>query len=362
MPSPSAKPKFLELPSQRLDVQHQYTSSPSDRRLCTLRISHCFIPLGTSSPLPALGAGTTDRSAFDYFSLPKKETVIPSDAVKYQPHGLIPLCSVAIVEKGEEARDYFSHSLHSKIKNPVLAEQANAISPAAVPYEPHGFIPSCSVTPVENNNGAGDYLSYFAKKENDDFHGGDSLRHLAKSGDFHEGDSMDNLAQATDLHSSSKSPAILYSTSDFSPPLFVPTSHIPIADLTHPSGSPILERNISRWSRTPHVRSPDDFEDATASEKLSRLEESDESFEKKIAGLEETVSSWEGGPERASLYSTYSGSGYSRDTDDEGIEAEGIEDALCDSSDDEDWAKDETNDSDRDNKDSARNDNKCAEW
>jgi len=106
----SSKPSFVELPPQRPRAQREYTASPTQRHDCTPRTPHGFIPLGTSSPLPTTANRAAISRELDYFSIPRKESlgVLSPHATQYEPHGFIPLCSVAVVEKGDEAEDYFS--------------------------------------------------------------------------------------------------------------------------------------------------------------------------------------------------------------------------------------------------------------
>lgn len=109
MTSPQDPDMFRALPSQRPTVQREYTAITSTRQACTPSTSHGFIPLGTASPLPTDAAERSSSSTTDYLSLPKKQAVISPDAVGYESHGFIPLCSVAGVERKDEAGDYFSH-------------------------------------------------------------------------------------------------------------------------------------------------------------------------------------------------------------------------------------------------------------
>jgi hypothetical protein len=53
----------------------------------------------------------------DYFSLPlpTKDVGLSPHPTQYESHGFIPLCSVAVVEKGDETGDYFSHPLPTTI-------------------------------------------------------------------------------------------------------------------------------------------------------------------------------------------------------------------------------------------------------
>jgi hypothetical protein len=86
----------LEPPVQQPRVQRKYIASLPDRHVCTPQISHGFVPLDTSMPLPTLAGCNTNEPGFDYFSLCKKESVMCPDAVKYESHGFILLCSVAV--------------------------------------------------------------------------------------------------------------------------------------------------------------------------------------------------------------------------------------------------------------------------
>jgi len=104
------KPALIELPGKRPCVQREYTASPPDQHVNTHRVSHGFIPLDTSIHLPTLADSNAKETLLDYFSIPKKESVTSPAPFQYEPHGFIPLCSVAAVEKGMEGPDYFSHS------------------------------------------------------------------------------------------------------------------------------------------------------------------------------------------------------------------------------------------------------------
>lgn len=110
MSPPHPPNMFLALPRQRLAVQREYTASPPTRQNCTPNPTHGVILLGTAMPLPTAAAGRSTSSTFDYFSLRKKEVTPSPNTGGYEPHGFIPLCPVAAVEKGNEATDYFSHS------------------------------------------------------------------------------------------------------------------------------------------------------------------------------------------------------------------------------------------------------------
>ncbi|KAF1918042.1 hypothetical protein BDU57DRAFT_537650 [Ampelomyces quisqualis] len=111
MSSTTSEHFFLGLPDKRPSFQRDYTSSPPESHLCTPQTSHGFIPLGSASPTPASADDRTKPLSFDYFSISKKESIISPDAVVYEPHGFIPLCSVAPVAKADEAGDYFSGTI-----------------------------------------------------------------------------------------------------------------------------------------------------------------------------------------------------------------------------------------------------------
>lgn len=112
MSPPHPPNMLLTLPRERPAIQREYTASPPTRQDCTPSTSHGFIPLGTATPLPTAAAGGSTSSTFDYFSLPQKEATTSPDIGGYEPHGFIPFCSVAAVEEGNEAIDYFSHIKH----------------------------------------------------------------------------------------------------------------------------------------------------------------------------------------------------------------------------------------------------------
>jgi hypothetical protein len=359
MPSTTPKPKFLELPSQRPSIQREYTSSPSDRHICTPRTPHGFIPLGTSSPHPTPSVAEVAHRTSDYFSLPKKETSASPDAVKYESHGFIPLCSVAVVQKGDEAKDYFSHSPHIAETSTPQSGDASATSSAAVPYEAHGFIPLCSIPPVNPNDEARDYFSHTYDENVEDTHEGESTSHLPSAKD------------------PASSPA-----SDPSLPLSVPTPEIPIADFTPSTGSPLPSRDTlpfpgahstASGTSTPHDL---DFHEDRG-DKLKALKTNDEAVGECLAHLERTVGLWQG-PGTATRRDVecksssenwvpaYSGSEYSRDTDD----GDGVGDAFCESSGDEEQGDDGNDDEDSnindddddDDDDAAANASEFTEW
>ncbi|KAF2826335.1 hypothetical protein CC86DRAFT_467068 [Ophiobolus disseminans] len=239
MHNPPLKPSFLELPPRRPKAQRQYTASPPKRHDCTPRTSHGFLPLRTSSPLSTVGDRTTERPSFNYFSLPRKESLVSPPAVQYESHGFIPLCSVAVVEKKDEAQDYFSI--------PVSHEQVGEENVLSTPDVME--VASVSDTP---------------------------------------------------------SPRILE---------FASTSHIPISQLIHPTGSPLLDRDFIQTPdqpRPPHLkpiaRSPNDVginettenmvgpeydsnesQGWNSEDALMKLEHNNQIFETTISNLEKAV-------------------------------------------------------------------------
>jgi hypothetical protein len=307
-----------------------------------------------SHPSAAEVAHTTS----DYFSLPKKETSTSPHAIKYESHGFISLCFVAVVQKDDEAKDYCSHSPHNAETSTPQSGDANAISSAAVPYESHGFIPLCSVPPVDPNDEARDYFSHTYGRYVED---------------THEGESMSHLPPAKDPTSSPASNPLL--------PLSVPTPHIPIADFTHPTGNPLPSRDTLPFSTAQntasHTPTPEDrgFQEDRG-DRLKALKTNDEAIGERLARLERTAALWQG-PGTAtgrdvkckssseSLVPTYSESEYSRDTDN----GDGVGDAFCGSSGDEERDDDgdddedsDNNDDDDDDDDAAANANEFTEW
>ncbi|KAH7073639.1 hypothetical protein BKA63DRAFT_575923 [Paraphoma chrysanthemicola] len=131
MPRPQSGPSFLQLPTDRPIIQRRYTASPPRHHEFTPPVAHGFIPLGTSTPLTTFMDHEGDSHRTDYFSLPLtlserdgdsdvKESEKLGEAgssphtISYEPHGFIPLCSVAVVVRHEEAADYFSHAIPTK--------------------------------------------------------------------------------------------------------------------------------------------------------------------------------------------------------------------------------------------------------
>lgn len=117
----------LALLYRRPAVQREYTASPPTRHSCAPSTSHGFISLGTTTPLPTAAVESYISPTFDYFSLPKMNAVISPDAGAYEPHGFIPLCSVAPVERENEGSDYFSHS--EKQANTRVSTSASTSTP-----------------------------------------------------------------------------------------------------------------------------------------------------------------------------------------------------------------------------------------
>jgi hypothetical protein len=199
------------------------------------------MPLGTSTPVPTPQDRNVVRTNQDYFSVPRKESVLSPHATQYESHGFIPLCSVAVIEKGDEARDYFS--------KPVTCQD---IDEQKEPESP----------------------------------------------------------DMTDHSQSSCAPSPRF-------PEFANTSHLPTDQLTHPSGSPILGRDIisspdRQCDPDSHQEAPaklrgggmcDSMEISTepgygrmatpasyAEDTLEKLEYNDQVFEKILTDLENAFS------------------------------------------------------------------------
>ncbi|KAI4649809.1 uncharacterized protein J4E79_009655 [Alternaria viburni] len=110
-------PKKAPLNNPRLQIprpvfQRETTSTPSEWQACTPKTSHGFIAMHTSTPedMHENRSNGKPTAVKDYFSVPKQKhnpTLSPNPA-PYEPHGFLPLCSVAAVEV--DATDYFGAS------------------------------------------------------------------------------------------------------------------------------------------------------------------------------------------------------------------------------------------------------------
>jgi hypothetical protein len=129
------KPVLIELPGKGPRVQREYTTSLPDAHPHTPRAFHGFIPLGNPVHLPALAGSNAEKTHLDYFSIPKKDSVVLPAPVQYEHHGFIRLCSVAAVEKGMEAADYFSRS-SSQVHRETAQNNFVAFSNDEIPGTP----------------------------------------------------------------------------------------------------------------------------------------------------------------------------------------------------------------------------------
>jgi hypothetical protein len=108
MCSPKDTPFFLNFPHPQFLLEREYTANSTHRHDYTPRISLGFIPLHTSTPLLDLEDQTSDLLSSDDFSLPTKQYEPSPQEAQYEPHGFIPLCSVAAVQHEDKDRDYFA--------------------------------------------------------------------------------------------------------------------------------------------------------------------------------------------------------------------------------------------------------------
>jgi len=85
---------------------------PSEWQAYTPKTSHGFIAMHTSTPedMHENRSNGKPTPAKDYFSVPKqkKNPILSPNPAPYEPHGFLPLCSVAAVEV--DATDYFGLS------------------------------------------------------------------------------------------------------------------------------------------------------------------------------------------------------------------------------------------------------------
>ncbi|OAL01901.1 hypothetical protein IQ06DRAFT_334947 [Phaeosphaeriaceae sp. SRC1lsM3a] len=127
----------LALSRQRPAVLREHTASSPTLHTCTPNTSYGFIPLGTATPQPTAAAENSSSLRFDYFSLPKKRAIRSPDTVSYEPHGFIPLCSVAGVERTDEACDCFSHTLSKEDTRSSTSSNSerNSIPPSPRPRD-----------------------------------------------------------------------------------------------------------------------------------------------------------------------------------------------------------------------------------
>ncbi|KAH4040830.1 hypothetical protein HBH43_035410 [Parastagonospora nodorum] len=129
------KPVSIELPVKQPRVQREYTTSPPDAHLHTPRAFHGFIPLSTPVYLPDLAGSNAQKMHLDYFSVPKKESVVSPAPVQYESNVFVPLCSVAAVEQGMDAADYFSQS-STQINQETTQKAFVAVSNDQIPRTP----------------------------------------------------------------------------------------------------------------------------------------------------------------------------------------------------------------------------------
>jgi len=100
----------LQIP--RPVFQRETTFTPSEWQAYTPKTSHGFIAMHTSTPEDMhenRGSGKP-TAVSDYFSVPKQKhnPILSPNPAPYEPHGFLPLCSVAAVEV--DATDYFGLS------------------------------------------------------------------------------------------------------------------------------------------------------------------------------------------------------------------------------------------------------------
>ncbi|KAI4609160.1 hypothetical protein J4E83_008802 [Alternaria metachromatica] len=100
----------LEIP--RPVFQRETTSDSSAWQAYTPKTSHGFIAMHTSTPedMHENRGNGKPTPAKDYFSVPKQKhnPILSPNPAPYEPHGFLPLCSVAAVEV--DATDYFGLS------------------------------------------------------------------------------------------------------------------------------------------------------------------------------------------------------------------------------------------------------------
>ncbi|KAI4923855.1 hypothetical protein J4E85_008012 [Alternaria conjuncta] len=101
----------LEIP--RPLFQRETTAvDPSEWQAYTPKTSHGFIAMHTSTPedMHENRGNGTPTAVKDYFSVPKKKhnPILSPNPAPYEPHGFLPLCSVAAVEV--DTTDYFGPS------------------------------------------------------------------------------------------------------------------------------------------------------------------------------------------------------------------------------------------------------------
>ncbi|KAI4610977.1 hypothetical protein J4E80_008008 [Alternaria sp. BMP 0032] len=111
-------PKKASLNNTRLEIprpvfQRETTAvDPSEWQAYTPKTSHGFIAMHTSTPedMHENRSNGKPTPAKDYFSVPKQKhnPILSPNPAPYEPHGFLPLCSVAAVEV--DATDYFGPS------------------------------------------------------------------------------------------------------------------------------------------------------------------------------------------------------------------------------------------------------------
>ena len=109
--------KKVPLDNPRLQIprpafQRETTPTPSEWQAYTPKTSHGFIAMHTSTPEDMHENRNAGKptAVKDYFSVPKQKhnPILSPNPAPYEPHGFLPLCSVAAVEV--DATDYFGLS------------------------------------------------------------------------------------------------------------------------------------------------------------------------------------------------------------------------------------------------------------